>query len=139
MKRARKILFVVITLALAVILGACENTLKTFPLEEESALTGEESVIKFTFEATDDMGELTTFEIETAQTTVGAALLENGLIDGTPSQYGLKVEVVNGLRADYDTDRAYWAFYVDGEYATTGVDSTIIERGKTYALIYTKG
>ena len=29
-------------------------------------------------------------------------------------------------------DRTYWAFYVNGEYASTGVDSTPVNEGDTY-------
>ena len=36
--------------------------------------------------------------------------------------------------ADYDVDQTYWAFYVNGEYASTGVDSTKIEEGAAYSF-----
>ena len=39
------------------------------------------------------------------------------------------------MAADYDADGYYWAFYADGEYAPTGVDSTDIAEGVTYALV----
>jgi len=32
------------------------------------------------------------------------------------------------------TDQTYWAFYINGEYASTGVDSTNIEEGSTYTF-----
>jgi hypothetical protein len=48
------------------------------------------------------------------------------------------VEKVNGVSAVYEVDKSYWAFYVDGDYATTGADSTKIEEGKVYAFVYTK-
>ena len=35
---------------------------------------------------------------------------------------------------DYDQDGKYWAFYVDDEYAATGVDSTDITAGATYTF-----
>ncbi|MBQ1211437.1 MAG: DUF4430 domain-containing protein [Clostridia bacterium] len=38
---------------------------------------------------------------------------------------------------EYNADKAYWAFYVDGEYAMTGVDSTNIEAGKVYGFTAT--
>ena len=44
------------------------------------------------------------------------------------------VKKVNGITADYDADQTYWAFYVNGEYATAGVDSTTIEEGATYSF-----
>ena len=66
--------------------------------------------------------------------TVGAALLSLGLIAGEDSDYGLYVKTVNGVTVDYDADGKYWAFYVDGEYAATGVDSTDITAGATYTF-----
>ena len=76
--------------------------------------------------------------VNTDKTTVGAALLEHGLIAGDDSEYGLYIKVVNGITADYDIDQSYWAFYINGEYAMTGIDSTEITAGATYLLEYTK-
>lgn len=88
----------------------------------------------FLFTVTDKEGGETQFEIHTDKTTVGAALLELGLIAGDDSEYGLYVKTVNGITADYDTDGTYWAFYINGEYAPTGVDSTNIAEGATYSF-----
>ena len=82
--------------------------------------------------------QIVTFTVKTDKDTVGAALLENKLIEGEESEYGLYIKVVNGITADYDKDKSYWAFYVDGEYATSGVDTTKITEGVTYQLAYTK-
>lgn len=79
-----------------------------------------------------------TFTVKTDETTVGAALLEHGLIAGEDSEYGLYVKTVNGITADYDVDKSYWAFYINDEYAMTGVDSTEITEGATYSFVYTK-
>ena len=79
-----------------------------------------------------------TFTVKTDQDTVGAALLEHELIAGEEGAYGLYVKVVNGITADYDVDKSYWAFYVDGEYAMSGVDSTVIDEGAIYTLEYAK-
>ena len=78
------------------------------------------------------------FTIHTDKDTVGAALLEHDLIAGEDGAYGLYVKVVNGITADYDVDQSYWSFYVNGDYAMTGVDSTAIEEGAVYSLVYTK-
>ena len=82
--------------------------------------------------------QLVTFTIHTDKDTVGAALLEHGLIDGEQGAYGLYVKVVNGMTADYDIDQSYWAFYVNGEYGMTGVDMTDIDESAVYRLAYTK-
>ncbi|MCR5278522.1 MAG: DUF4430 domain-containing protein [Lachnospiraceae bacterium] len=73
-------------------------------------------------------------KVKTDKKTVGEALLENEVIAGDNSEYGLYVKCVNGTVADYDVDQTYWAFYIEGEYAMTGVDSTDITPGATYAL-----
>ena len=78
-----------------------------------------------------------TFTVKTDKETVGDALLEHNLIDGEESEYGLYVKVVNGIVADYDVNQSYWALYIDGEYATTGIDSTEITDGVKYQLVYT--
>ena len=79
-------------------------------------------------------GNETPFEITTEKATVGEALLDEGLIEGTDSAYGLYVTKVNGIEANYDVDGTYWAFYINGEYAMTGVDSTNVEDGATYSF-----
>lgn len=79
-----------------------------------------------------------TFTVKTDKETVGEALMEHGLIEGDEGQYGLYVKKVNGILADYDVDQSYWAFYINGEYAMSGVDATDIDTSATYKLEYTK-
>ena len=79
-------------------------------------------------------GKSESFLIHTDKELVGEALLESGIIEGEDGPYGLFVKKVNGVRADYDKDKLYWAFYIDGEYATKSVDKTKIEEGKAYAF-----
>lgn len=78
------------------------------------------------------------FTIHTDKATVGEALLENDLISGEDGAYGLYVKKVNGITADYDIDQSYWAFYVNGEYAMTGIELTNINEGDVYEVVYTK-
>lgn len=88
----------------------------------------------FLFSVLDETGQEVQFELSSSETTVGAALLEQGLIEGEAGPYGLLVTTVNGLRRDYDADKMYWAFYIDGEYAMTGVDETQITDGTQYSF-----
>ena len=92
----------------------------------------------FSFTVKDSDGKETKFEIKSDKKTVGDALTEQGLISGTTSEYGLMVDTVMGIRADYNKDKAYWAFYVGGEYAQSGVDSTPLVEGELYMFEYTK-
>lgn len=105
----------------------------------ETVVTAESQVLgegktQFTFTVTDQEGTESSFEIHTDKETVGEALLECGLIAGDEGAYGLYVKEVNGIVADYDTDGTYWAFYINGEYALTGVDVTAITEGDIYSF-----
>lgn len=102
-------------------------------VQADSNQLGEGST-KFTFTVVDKEGNETQFEIHTDKETVGEALTELELIAGEESSYGLYVKTVNGITADYDKDGVYWAFYVNGEYAQTGVDSTMITEGDNYSF-----
>lgn len=88
----------------------------------------------FTFTFTDPDGKETTYEIHTDKKVVGEALSELGLIEGEEGQYGIFVKSVGGITLDYDTDKLYWAFYINGEYAMSGVDMTNITQGATYSF-----
>lgn len=101
--------------------------------EAQSNVLGE-GATQFVFTVVDKDGNETNFEIHTDKEIVGDALLELELIAGDESEYGLYVKTVNGITADYDADQTYWAFYVNGEYATSGVDTTAIEEGTTYTF-----
>ena len=90
---------------------------------------------EFSLAVVDQEGSETQFEIHTDKKTVGEALLELGLIAGEESEYGLYVKTVNGITVDYDKDGAYWAFYINGEYASSGVVSTEITEGENYAFM----
>lgn len=88
---------------------------------------------EFALQVIDADGTQTDFAISTDEKTVGAALLQLELISGENGSYGLYVKTVNGVTAD-EKAKMYWAFYVDGQYAQTGVDTTNITAGATYTL-----
>ena len=83
------------------------------------------------------LGHKVTFTIMTDKTTVGEAMLEHGLIAGDQGSFGLYVKTVNGILADYNKNKHYWAFYIDEKDAYTGVDFTEITEGAKYQLVYT--
>lgn len=141
-KRSSCILCMVLIVAIALFTTGCNGGKENGPSSADAAQTqaqaeggvlGEGST-KFTFTVVDKDGTETQFEIHTDKETVGEALLELDLIAGEESEYGLFVKTVNGITADYDTDGVYWAFYVDGEYAVTGVDATAVTEGAGYAF-----
>ena len=99
--------------------------------KEEIAEVGVGNTV-FDFEVVDGEGNVTKFKVKTDKKTVGEALVDAKLIEGDNGAYGLYVKKVNGIEADYDKDKTYWAFYINGEMAMTGVDKTDIKDGAVY-------
>lgn len=73
---------------------------------------------------------------DVSDTTLGDALTELSLIGGTVGEFGLMVDTVNGKAANAD-EHTYWAFYINGEYAVTGVDVTPVAAEETYTFCLT--
>ena len=138
-------LCVVLIAAMALLTTACDNYILDL-LGYGQATDAEETTLgenpekapqgkkTFTFIVVDKDGAETTFTISTDKKTVGDALLEEGLIEGEDGAYGLYVKKVNGILADYEVNQTYWAFYINGEYAMSGVDATDIVEGATYSF-----
>ena len=118
----KKILSVLLALVMVFTLVAC------------SAAKSETKNASFKVIATDLDGKETTFDYTTDKATVGEVLIEEGLIEGHETEYGLYVDSVNGIALDWDKDGKYWAFYINGEYAMTGVDTTNVEDGAVYTF-----
>lgn len=111
----KRIIAFLLVLTMALALVACGNSGKAF-----------------TVVVADQDGSETTFNYTSKAATVGEALLAEGLIAGEDSDWGLMVNTVNGITADWATENAYWAFFIDGEYAQTGVSETELTDGATY-------
>ena len=131
------LLCAVLIAAMALMFTGCSDNKTTDEWETKTFKDGEvlgQGSKEFTITVTDADGNKATATIRTEKSTVGEALLELKLIDGTQEEYGLYIKTVNGKTYDYDTDGKYWAFYIDGEYALTGVDQTEIQSDVAYEL-----
>ena len=100
---------------------------------EDGATLGQ-GAVSFTFTVVNGEGKEITVTINTDKETVGEALTDLGLISGEDSEYGLMVDTVNGETWNYAESGKYWALYIDGEYANTGVDSTPVTAGSNYTF-----
>ena len=89
----------------------------------------------FALQVTDKEGNEVFVTVCTDAATVGEALAELAIIAGEESEWGLYVKTINGITADYNVDGTYWAFYINGEYAMTGVDATEIDEEAIYSFV----
>lgn len=119
----KKIVSAFLLLALVFSFSACQKN-------EE----GKGNPVSFNFEIVYEDGQTEKLTIETTEETVGKALLKENIIEGEDGPYGLYVKKVKGQLADFEKTGTYWAFYIDGEYATTGAEKTKIKEGSTYTF-----
>ena len=132
----KRILTLMLIMTMAISAIACGKK-ETAAYETKTYKNGDvvgEGESSFELTVVNMAGEEVTFEVKTDKDTVGEALLDNDVIAGEDGDYGLYVKSVNGETVDYDKDGKYWAFYINGEYAMTGVDTTDIVEGDSYAL-----
>ena len=76
-----------------------------------------------------------TFEYRTDAEYLAEVLLAEELVTGSESEYGLTIESVDGVTADWN-DNVYWAIYIGDEAATTGASSIPVTDGGVYKLVY---
>ena len=141
LKSLSLIVCIVLIAAMALFTTGCQGNTdgqsSTGSADSSSQTTPEtlgEGKTEFNFTVTKSDGKELSYVIHTDKVTVGEALLELKLIAGDESTYGLYVKTVDGETLDYEKDGKYWAFYVDGAYAASGVDSTKITAGATYSF-----
>ena len=79
------------------------------------------------------------FDLTTQEEYLGPVLLSEGIAQGVEGPYGLEIHEVDGERAVWDENGAYWAIFVNGEYGMTGVDTTPVNDGDVFKLEFTRG
>lgn len=79
------------------------------------------------------------FTYSTNEEYLGAVLQSEGLIEGEEGPYGMMINSVDGEKAVYEDNGAYWALFVGEEYAMQGIDLTPVNDGDTFRLEYTIG
>ncbi len=87
---------------------------------------------------TDDAGTETVYESRTdVEYLIDAVKEIDGLdVQGTEGDYGMFINSINGIKADYNIDQAYWAIYVNGEYGTYGIDAQPVADGDEFSFVY---
>ncbi|SDB65777.1 DUF4430 domain-containing protein [Butyrivibrio sp. INlla16] len=112
-----------------------------YTLNKPATHTGSKDIV---VEVTGSDGKTTDYKLSTdAEYLIQAMdeLSSNGSgfsYSGSDSEYGIMIEYINGEKAIYAEDAAYWSLYVNGEYGQYGADSQPVESGDTYTWAYEK-
>lgn len=100
-----------------------------------------EGAKEITVEVIDSEAAVTPYELNTDAEYLRQAmdeLKDQGFTySGTESEYGIMLDTVNGIRADYEKDGAYWCIMVNGEYGNYGADEQVVTDGDEFQFVYT--
>jgi len=83
-------------------------------------------------------GEDKTLTIKTDADYLRGVLEQDGLVDGTDSDFGLFITAIDGETAD-DGKQQWWGYTKSGEYVETGVDQTVIKDGDSFEFTLNEG
>ncbi len=135
MKKINKTVAVIISVILcALVLTSC-GAKQSAPSSTQAKTEAKAKTI--TVVVIDKEGKAEDFTFETEKDNLADALLERDFISGDNGEYGIYIKTVNGIRADYDLDNAYWSISKGGEALTTGANDVIIADGEQYEFTYT--
>lgn len=90
---------------------------------------------EFTLIVVHSDGSEKTLQLKTDREFLGDALRDEKLIEGVDGM----ILICDGEEASWEKDNAYWAFYLGEEYATAGADTTPVNGGEIFKLVYTLG
>lgn len=159
MKRTSKALLMAFVCSFSLVLTACGSTDKETPSSANgssvvgAAESGENSLWDSALYKEDaEVGEgahsvfievkigerSVTLTVKSDKDNLADMLIENKIVEGDTSEYGLYIKKVNGVTADYDADGAYWGLNKGGEPTAVGASAITIKDGEHYELVYTK-
>jgi hypothetical protein len=128
--KSKKILAVALVMVLVAALAF------VYVAYSEKAVEGEKNI---TIEVVMADSTSSLYEVNTdAEYLIEAMEDADGLtFEGEEGIYGLSVSTINGVRADYTLDGAYWGFFVNGDYCNYGVSQQPVEDGDAFSIVYT--
>jgi hypothetical protein len=130
----KKMLVLLLGLSLILMFAFATACSKKESAEETTAVTEK----AYTLEIVSRDGSSKSYEGSTSQEFLKGAmdeLAEKG--DFSYEEADGMITTINGERADYNADGAYWAIYVNGDYGQFGADQQPVSDGDAYKFEYT--
>ena len=113
-----------------IILSACSTKPQPAPAEPDDVIDQAEVLNSRQIEE-----QILPISITAEQDEINAFELLKSLHKVTAKTYdfGVFIEEIDGVK---NTEKNYWALYVNGEYAQKGADQTILQKGDTIEFRY---
>ena len=123
-----------IIIVAAVILVLAAAMTAAWLIWREKSTEGSKTI---TIEVVNKAGESTVYDLKTDAEYLRGAMEETEGLEFTVED-GM-VLTVNGESAVWETDGAYWGFYINEDYCNYGIDTQPVADGDAFRIIYTAG
>lgn len=128
----KKIIGIVAVLVLVVGMVLAYSTFKEKPVEGSKAIT---------LEVVNSKEESVVYELQTdaafLEEVMNEAKEQGFSYEAEEGEYGLMINAINGERAVFEENGAYWGFFVNDEYCNYGVSEQPVEDGDKFSIVYT--
>lgn len=128
----KKIIGIGALLVLVVAMVFAYSTFKEKPVEGSKAVT---------LEVINSKEESVMYELQTdaayLEEVMNEAKEQGFSYEAEEGEYGLMINTINGERAVFEENGAYWGFFVNDEYCNYGVSEQPVEDGDEFAIVYT--
>lgn len=103
----------------------------------EKAVEGSKSI---TITVINSAAQETAYPLKTDALYLRQAMDEcDGLTyEGSDGPYGIMLDTVNGEKAVYAENGAYWGVTVNGQYGNYGIDEQPVQDGDAFVIAYTR-
>ncbi len=134
--KTKRIVAALLVLLLAVsLLCGCKRDKPTSsvgnnPSSQETIMKNITVTIKFAD------GEEKKLEVETDKKFLGEVLFEQKLVNEEEYKTGF-YSYIDGVRADYNADKAWWCVYENGESAMVGINELKVDNGDEFEIVHT--
>lgn len=128
----KKLIGIGALLVLVVVMAFAYSTFKEKPVEGSKAVT---------LEVINSKEESVVYELQTdaayLEEVMNEAKEQGFSYEAEEGEYGLMINAINGERAVFEENGAYWGFFVNDEYCNYGVSEQPVEDGDTFAIVFT--
>ena len=132
----KKSLIITLSIILAALIVAFGTVVVVQKIKAKDVSSEQEEKIEISVTVVYEDASEKEFEIATKAGNLGDALLEKGLVTEEEHKTGF-YNYIDGVRADYTQDGAWWCITKDGEMTTVGANEQPIEDGDNFEITYT--
>lgn len=136
MKTKRIVALIAIMLIIVSVCCGCGNAETSSGVSSDANVSEQAQLNKITVTIKFKDGEAKKLDFETDKKYLADVLLAEQLITEEEYESGFYT-YIDGVRADYNEDKAWWCINENGESAMVGINELEVDNGDEFEIVYT--